>query len=101
MNLWSIVAEVFQFALPPTLLSRINICKPTSPLSVVMVALFNIYHTVKVGHRPLVDAAIAQRRFGKIHELSYEVASMFKRRYLPSQTQHHAVDDLAPLFFRL
>ena len=99
MNLWSIVAEVFQFSMPPTLLSRINICKPTSPLSAVMVALFNIYHTVKVGHRPLVDLAIAHRRFGQIHELSYEVASMFKRRYLPSQTQFHVSDDIAPVFF--
>ena len=95
MNLWSIVSEVFRFPLPPTLLNRINFCNPSTLVSVVMVMLYNIYHTVKVGHRSLVDSAIAQCRFGKIHQLSFEVASMFKRRYLPNWLQCTELDDIA------
>ena len=68
-------------------------------MSDVTAVLYNIYHTVKVGHRPLVDSAIAQRRFGKIHKLSFEVASIFKRRYRSNSPCYIELEDMSSQLF--
>ena len=80
-NLWGIVDEVFATALPPTLMQRLNVVDPSRLGSSVITALFNMYHTIKVGNRALVEQAIATRRFAAIHGLSHEVCVLFKNRY--------------------
>ena len=46
-----------------------------------------------------MDSAIAQRRFGKIHQLSFEVASMFKRRYLSNSPCYIELEDMTSQLF--
>lgn len=92
-NMWSIVDDVFQATLPPSLLERINVRSPSKRGLAIITAIFNMYHTVKIGHRCLVESAMTSRRFAAIHSLCREVALMYRNRYFPERpAQPHTLD---------
>ena len=60
--LWSLLDWGFGGNLPACLFSRLNYSLPTVRNLYIVAAAFEIYHALKVGHRPLVDEAVSTQR---------------------------------------
>ena len=79
--LLSIVATHFAFTMGPTPLHRLNIVSPSPQMAVMLCSMYNVYHTLKVGHRVVVDRSLRSGRFGPCCQIASNVASEYLSRY--------------------
>jgi hypothetical protein len=66
-NLWSLIDGAFGGNLPACVFARLNYSVPSERNLCLIAAAFEMYHALKIGHRSLVDEAVATRRFAHVH----------------------------------
>ena len=61
--------------------ARLNLSAPTPQKAIIFTAMFNMYHTLKVGHRSVVDVAFLQNHFGQCCKIAGNVAREYWSQY--------------------
>ena len=79
--LLALVSEQIHIPLGPTVFHRLNVFDPNKCSAVALTLMYNMYHTLKVGHRQTVNEAVAIGRFGRCCQIATAVASDYSRQY--------------------
>ena len=67
--------------LGPSPMHRLNLAAPSPQKAIIVTSMFNMYHTLKVGHRSVVDAAFIHGRFGHCCQIATNVAKEIFSQY--------------------
>ena len=80
--LLALISEQFSCVnLGPTPLLRLNLIDPSPQKFVVITAMYNMYHTLKVGHRDVVDRALLHNRFEPCCQIAGNVARDYHSQF--------------------
>lgn len=91
--LLSITASHFSSSMGPTPLHRLNIISPSPQAPIMLCAMYNMYHTLKVGHRPVVDRSLRSSRFGPCCAIASstacEISLQYRHLFAPTSASPH------------
>ena len=79
--LWSLIDEVFLTSIGSSMLARCNISNPCESFAIMLTTAFNMYHTIKGGHRDLITASASSGRYGPVCKVGLDVARLYRARY--------------------
>ena len=79
--LWSLIDEVFLTSIGSSMLARCNISNPCESSAIMLTTAFNMYHTIKGGHRNLITASASSGRYGPVCKVALDVARLYHSRY--------------------
>ena len=68
--LWSLIDEFFTGCVDPSAAGRINYVRPSPKKTMIISATFEVYHTLKIGLREVVNEAVSQSRFCKVIDIA-------------------------------
>ena len=96
--LWSVLHDAFGGNLrPPCRVSRLNYAYPSPKRLVVIGALFEIYHALKIGLRSIVEEALASQRFAENCRIPAEVVGECRATHDGMLPQPHHMLVIMPL----
>ena len=76
-----ILGEILGCEISPFMKDRLNLSSPSKHNAAVITCTYNMYHTVKLGHRQVVDNAIQTGCFAASWQIATATASEYALQY--------------------